>query len=426
MQLILDSFRDIANVFSQMWGVVSAIWFLIFPPMLGFLFKILWLDHVRLKWKMSIQWVVLEVIPPRNIEKSPQPMESFFVSLAGVLKTFNALEEYLVGEMTPFFSMEIISKEGTVHFMMRVPRTFRNLVEANLYAQYPDIQIIEMPDYVEELPRIMPNKDWTLWGVDFELQRDDAYPIRTYRFFQETVTGEMIDPLSAVIEVMGKLGPGQHLWLQFVAIPLKEDWYDKEGRKLVQELAQRVKKKESIGKRVVEDFTDVIKNIPKAMSEPVDMTRKEEKVEQAPLEFRLTPVEKEVLKAVESNIGKYVFKTKMRMVYLAKKEAFQKSLGVSAFVGAIKQFADFNLNSLKPEERSKTFANYNFFKHSRLRYRQRKIFRRYKDRDPDGAKFVLSSEELATVYHLPDKSVLSPAIAHVDARRSGAPSNLPV
>jgi hypothetical protein len=44
----------------------------------------------------------------------------------------------------------------------------------------------------------------------------------------------------------------------------------------------------------------------------------------------------------------------------------------------------------------------------------------------DGFKMTLSSEELATVFHLPDMSVVAPSITRVEAKRGGAPANLPV
>jgi hypothetical protein len=46
--------------------------------------------------------------------------------------------------------------------------------------------------------------------------------------------------------------------------------------------------------------------------------------------------------------------------------------------------------------------------------------------DGEGGKLVMSSEELATVFHLPDMNVLAPSLTRVEAKRGGAPSNLPI
>ncbi len=422
MDIIADSFIDAFVSLMEGWEVFSRVWFIILPVPFYYLFKTLWMSYKRGKYLKSLDHVLLEIIPPRDIEKSPKPMESVFNGIAGILKTFNIIEEFVKGMITDPFSFEMAGFDGAVHFYIRTPKDYRNLIEAHMYAQYPDAEIIEVSDYVDNVPKIVPNRELDLWGADFELLRPDPYPIRTYNYFEENITGEMIDPLSALVEVMGKLEPGQQIWFQCITTPEKETWHNT-GRALADELAGKAKKREGVLANIWGDIGDVFSNIIPGLTQPIEFSQKEEK-EQAPLEFRLTPGEKEILKALESNIGKYVFNIKMRFVYLGKKDGFSKA-NVSSFVGGIKQFADFNLNSLKPNERSKTIANY-IFVTSRLRWRQRKIFKRYIERDTAGKKFILSSEELATVYHLPDMSVVAPGAIKTEFKRGGAPSNLPV
>ncbi len=419
---IIDIYKQLFSNLGAIAEVFSYVWFIILPMAFYYVFKLTWKDYAQIKWLKSLEYVLLEIIPPRNIEKSPQPMESVFWGISGVLKTHNALEEWVGGQMTFRFSFELVSDEGTVHFYIKTPKQFCNLIEAHLYAQYPDVIINEVPDYVNDVPAIVPNKEWNLWGADFDFVNPDPYPIRTYRHFEEDVTGKMIDPLSALVESMSKLEPGQKIWLQYVVIPLHEKW-NKEEHKIIDELAQRTKKPEGIFKNLWKDLADIFGNILGGLFSPPEFAKKEEK-EEAPLEFRLTPVEKEILKAVENNIGKNMFKVKMRFIYLGKRENFDKT-NVSAFVGGIKQFNDINLNSFKPNDKSKTYASF-LWVDARTRFRQRKIFKRYRDRDPTGAMIVLSTEELATVYHMPDMSVVAPGVTFVEAKRGGAPANLPV
>ncbi|PIW34980.1 MAG: hypothetical protein COW25_01495, partial [Candidatus Nealsonbacteria bacterium CG15_BIG_FIL_POST_REV_8_21_14_020_37_12] len=120
-----------------------------------------------------------------------------------------------------------------------------------------------------------------------------------------------------------------------------------------------------------------------------------EKKDEQPLEFKLTPGEKETLKATEENFARNFFRVKMRLIILARKEVFDKTF-ISSFFGTIKQFTDLNLNSFKPNDASKTYSRY-FKSKDRMAFRQRKIYRRYKDRDMDGKTLYLSSKELATV-----------------------------
>mgnify|MGYP003531412386 CR=1 FL=1 len=420
-------------MFSIMGGVFSAlmsVWFILFPPLLFFLFKILWLLHVNGHFGGGLKWVLLEIIPPRDIEASPLPMESIYTALAGVIKSPTTAEEYIKGEFPTSFSFELASIEGQTHMYVRTQAGFRNLVEAHFYAQYPNVEIVEVEDYVNLVPKTIPNKDWDLWGVDFKLFKPDLYPIKSYKNFEETITGKMVDPLAGLIETMGKLGPGQHLWLQFIITPISEKWYST-GKETVDEFLGRVKeKKQGMLARIFADIWDIFSNIGKGMfGGEVVFTAgaKPEKKEEQPLEFRLSPGEKDVLKALQNNLAKQQYKIRMRHLYIGRREVFSKTTGVSSFIGGIKQFNDQNLNSMVPNDDSKTYANFVFVE-ERLRFRQRRLFRRYigRDSDPQSSRFLFSSEELATIFHIPDMGVLAPSLTRVSAKRSGAPSNLPL
>ncbi len=426
-------FPNFGELFSQMgaaFSILLSVWFVVFPPILYAIFKLIWMLHVNGHFGSKIKWVLLEIIPPRDIEKSPALMESIFSGFAGVMKSPTAVEEYIKGEIPTSFSLEIASIEGQVHFYVRTQAGFQNLVEAHFYAQYPGVEVVEVEDYTNLVPKTIPNKDWELWGTDFVLVKPDLYPIKTYRFFEETVTGKMIDPLGGLIETMGKTGPGQYIWLQFIITPYSEKWYSTGQGTIDEFLGKEKKKTKGLFAMIIADLLDVFSNIGRGMlSGGVEFAgagEGEKKVEQ-PLEFRLSPGQKKVLEALENNLGKQMFRTRMRHVYIGKRAVFSKTTGVSSFIGAIKQFNDFNLNSFKPEETSKTYANY-VFTEDRLRYRQRRILRRYRtrDTDPQSTRFMLSAEELATIFHIPDMAVTAPTLTRVAARRGGAPMNLPL
>jgi hypothetical protein len=293
------------------------------------------------------------------------------------------------------------------------------MIEANVYAQYPDAEILEVEDYMQKFPKVVPNKYWQVWGADMELLMPDPYPIRTYDKFEEDITGTMIDPVASFLEILGNLPAGQNMCLQIIVKPLEEDWRDDEI-KVIEKLAGRTGAKK---KGPIEHMQEVVTHLPGGFISPVEYPGSVKKEEQ-PLEFRLTPGEKEQLKAIEENLTKNMFKTKMRLIYLGKKEGFNMS-NVNGFFGAMRQFNSLNLNGFKPNNISKTFAYY-ISVDKRANYRKRKIYKRYRDRDPDGVKFVLSTSELATVYHFPDMGVKAPSFSRVGAKTGTAPYNLPI
>ena len=427
----MNTFREFFQPIFGMFGAMLDVWFLVFPFVLFFLFKLLWMKYIRRKYQHSTKWILLEIIPPREIEKSPKLMESIFSGMAGVIKSLNPIEIYIQGLLPDYFSLEMVGSEGSVHFYIRTLVNYRNLLEAHFYAQYPDVEIIEVPDYVDAIPVTIPNKDWDLWGTEFEFVKPDVFPIRTYPYFDEDVTGKMIDPLAGLTEVMSKTGPGQHLWLQYLINPRGDEqkWVKEYGKKIVDELTGKTPE-EKIGvlRRIGHDFFEVGANLHKGLlAQEIEYVGLEsEKKELGPLEFRLTPGEKDVLKAVESNMSKQQFQTKMRFIYVGRREGFDKSF-VSSFIGGIKQFNDMSLNSFKPNNDTKTSV-YSLFAKERLRFRQRLIHMHYRDRDWDDGDdtFYLSTEELATVFHLPDMAVMTPTMARVSAKRGGAPANLPI
>jgi hypothetical protein len=365
---------------------------------------------------------MLEIIPPKDLEKGPKPMESFYHGLAGVIESSNAFKEFLIGRaFNDRFSLELVGLGGEVHFFIRTQKKYRNLIEANIYAQYPDAEILEVEDYMQKFPIVVPNKDWQLWGGDLELVMPDPYPIRTYDKFEEDITGTMIDPVASFAELLGSLPPGQNICLQMVIQPLEEGWEKtKDTIREIEKLAGRASSKK---KGALDHLVEIFTHLPKGFTGPIEYP-KENKKEEQPLEFRLTPGEKEQLKALDENITKNMFKTKMRMIYLGRKEGFNMS-NVNGFFGALRQFGSLNLNSFKLNNISKTFAYY-VSVDRRADYRKRKIYRRFRDRDCDGVRFVLSTSELATVFHFPDMGVKAPSFSRVGAKAGAAPYNLPV
>ena len=425
MDIIFSSMHGVMPNLKTAWLAMSYVWFIVLPPLFFYMFRIYWIRYVQELYWLSASWVVLEIIPPKNIEKSPKPMEALFTTFAGVEKTFDIAEEYISGMFPDYMSLEIVSDSGAVHMYIRSMKKYRHLVEAALYSQYPDVEVLEVPDYVDDVPKIIPNGQWDLWGADVApTNKHPAFPIRTYKSFEETVTGTMIDPLSGIFEVMGKLGPGQHMWLQWIIAPKSPTWGQTVGKELTDKLKGKEAKKESIAERLWTDLKDIFTNLWASLSGPVEFEKAKKKDEQ-PLDTRLSPLERDVLKAVEENLGKWQFGVKGRYVYVGRKENFDKSLGVSGLWGSLKQFSDDNMNGMKPDNASKTFANY-INQKNRLRYRQRKLLRRYRNRSMDGVQLVMSTEELATIFHLPDMNVMAPSLNRVEAKRGGAPSNLPI
>jgi len=420
-------YSDVLNSYLNVFNILFEYWWLILPWLLHFMFKALWFDYVHAfsndSFLSKLKWTVLEIIPPKNIEKSPKVMESFFQGLAGVIAGVNPLNKYTKGVLIDRFSLEIVGEEGMMHFYVRTQTKYRNLIEANIYAQFPEAEVVEVEDYVKKFPKIVPNRDWDLWGTDVVFtSKHEIMPIKTYDKFEEDITGTMIDPLAALAEVFSKLSFGQHVWIQLVIDPQPEDWFkDKLGS--IDDLAKKPKQKSL---SFFDHVVDIATNVPRSVFGSIEFISGAAAKNDQPVEFRLTPGEKETLKAVEENFGRNIFRVKMRVIYVGKRDGFDKSLGVSGVFGAIKQFNDMNLNGFKPDNDSKTYADYGIMQKERLEFRQRRIYNRYKSRNMDGKNIFMSGKELATVFHFPNMEVKAPSLTQTQSKRGLAPSNLPM
>jgi len=413
--------------FAQFVASFQATWFIIMPVAFWLVFKSLWGRHVYIAdFLMKQNDILLEIIPPHDLEKSPKVMELFFDSLAATDAGVNKINEYCHGAGNPFFSLEIVGTEGTVHFYIRTPAAFRDFVESSLYAQYPNVEIIEAVDYTFEIPQVIPNKEWMIRGFDLTLLKEDAYPIKTYKYFEEDVTGNMVDPMAGMLEVVSTLGPGQHMWLQYIIRADRPAWFDEWGKGTVDEFLGRAAKPQGLWANIIYDVKDVFDGILMGWHTPPEFSSLEEpNSDDQPVEFRLTPGEKQTLKVLEEKISQNMFSVTSRLIVVGKRDFFSGA-NISGIMSLIKQYSDNHTNQIIPVDRSKIYADYVGVK-GRRAYRARKLLRRYRDRDDSGvATFHMSTEELATIFHMPDMSVESPAVQWSDSRRGGAPSNLPL
>jgi len=376
--------------------IVKSSWWFVLPIPIWIVYDRVWGEYRSIITYRGREYIYLEVIPPNDIEKSTKSMESVFTSMHTWSKP-NFFENYCgwrVGQEK--YSFEIIGDgENGVRFIIKVSPIAKDLIESAIYAQYPEAEIRVIEDYTKTFPKDIPNKNWDLWGTGLVPLKEDCVPLRSYRDFKDDITGEVIDPLASLIEVMSKLSKNEAIWVQIIISPQNEpDWVIPANKKI----------REIMEKFIEESGGDLESGF------SVNM---------------LPPGEQDVIKAIKNSLARVAFESTIRFVYFGKKgEGFNKATGVGGTMGAIKQFNDNNLNSLLPDKRTKTFANYHF-QLTRLKYRQRKIFNDFKSIDRAGVSYNLTAEELATLYHFPSMNVKSGALNRVEAKKSGAPTNLP-
>ncbi|MDO8558178.1 MAG: hypothetical protein Q7S09_03240 [bacterium] len=407
---------------------IAGYWWIWLPILLGFILVQSWLTYVRAKFKASIRWSLLEIRVPRELKKTPKAMEQIFAGLYGLRnKADNIIETYVDGEVTLWFSFEIASFSGDIHFYVRTPTKHRHIIEAVFYAHYPDLEILEVSDYMATVPKSMQEMDesgYSLWGSELRLAREDAYPIRTYAEFSSTVEEEQIDPVSALVEILGKAKRGEKILLQILVRPADDTW-QLQGKKLLDKL-----KTSNIHKKT--------KVMPGGDVEEVEKM------------IARTPGEVDLLKAINLNISKPGFETIIRYMYLAPKDIFSTNLARRGVFSCFNQYADFRMNFFRQNSGARTetwwVKSPYIFPEIRLRGRKRRMLRNFRERrmpeesffskiatsevfdwNVKSKTFVLNTEELATIWHLPSHLVLTaPFVQRVESRKIGPPAGLPI
>lgn len=402
--------------------------------LIGFAYLLykLWLNgrqgqFVSKKWK----FIFLAINVPKENEQTPKAVESIFVALAGTQVSRNLVEKYWEGSIQESFTFEIVSLEGYIQYIIRTPSHFRDVIEAAIYAQYPEAEITEISDYAEEYRKLrFPNDEYKLWGTEFVLVKDYPYPIRTYSEFEHSLSAAFLDPMAALLEALSRLGPGEQVWLQLVVTPQAPPGWGEKAKKIIKELkGEDYKPPESAMEKVtktIELAALPVKFGLEAFGFGGDQAEKKE-ADQWRM-FRLSPGERQMFEKIQNKLSKHCFAVKYRFVYLGKKEAFGKGRGVSGVIGAIQQFNSTDGNGFKPGKLTKTGADY-FFVKKRVAEKQNKLLRHYINRsnfygEKIGNTF-LSSEELASVWHFPTIAVKTASVKKVGARRVVPPTRLP-
>lgn len=418
---MFDTAQDLQNFLMNFFGLVLS------PAILFYVFWETRMDFVQTRFINSIDWVTFMLKIPKEVKKTSRAMEQIFAGFHGIYDPPNWIERNIKGIVQLWMGLEFVSRSGDIYFYIHTPAKFRNLIESQIYGQYPAVEIEKVDDYVNDIPSDIPNQDYNFLGTEMMLAKPDAYPIRTYSQFEslfETKEETWVDPLASIIELLSRIKEGEQIWLQYLIKPCGSEWKE-EGDKFKNKLlGRKAPAKKSFFILFISEIIGAIlgggPSTPQKVERPVSLVA------------MLTPGEREVIEAIEKNIAKLGFFTKIRVLYLAPNSAFDAS-NFFAILGAFKHFNTLNLNGFKVNKKTLTKIKY-LFKKTRELYRKRKILAEYKRRHFKDRKFiflktksfVLNTEEMATIYHYPGLAVPAITMPRVEARRGGPPMSLPV
>ena len=329
---------------------------------------------------------------PREAAKDGNPIKSE-KELIGIaeqmISSFSNLHskgwnKFLYGE--PYVALEIavhhIGEE--THFYISVPKSSEDIIEKQLYGLYPQAEIARILDYN------IFNPQGAVAGTYLSYSGNSILPFKTYQKMET-------DPMGGILTAMSKLeGETEGAALQILIRPTHAS-----GQK---SLAEKTAREMQSGYQFNEAFK-------RAQHPPTPRKPDQNKPPEQEKPRVVTPADDEIIKSITAKAGKQNFDTNIRLLTSAGSEARAQQL-LQDFEGALAQFSAPDLNTLKPVKLVGSALNklvYNF------------SFRLFDERQ----KMVMSTEEVASLYHFPLNSTAAPRVNFLKAKPSEPPANLP-
>ncbi len=374
-----------------------------------------WLSYVRRSWIKEQGSILLEIKLPQDQPKSPAAME--FV-LEGIWENANIStpeDAFWTGKLREWFSLEIVAIGGEVRFFIWAFPRWKKIIETRIYGQFPGAEVREVEDYARDIH--YRYGETYVWGVTTSLVKGDSYPIKTYIEYEldkqrGDVPEEIVDPLTPVLEYLGTFGPHEIGVIQILIRAHASENY----------LYGRLRPKKDWTGKIKEDIKKIIET---------EQLIKPEKDRQ-PSMLGLTDEQQNTIKAMQRNSGKLAFDSMVRFFYTAPQDNYERTRGMG-IIGSTRQFASKNLNGIKPEFFSTTHPWQDF--HDIVKKRRltefvesfkRRSFFDVPFKHLFGEPYVLSTEEVATLFHIPGKAATTPTLTRVSSKKADAPANLPI
>ena len=414
---------------------VFAYWWIWAPILILIVYYEALKEYNQKFYKAGLKWITYDLKIPIDAHKSLKAMEQIFAGLHVVgqgAPAKNAWEKYkkwrdgfFKGKVPDWFAVEIVGSAGEIHFYIRVIEKYKSLVEAQIYAQYPEAELTPVADYMSRFPSQLAYDEVNVNALELVFIKDDIFPIKTYPEFDEEGAGKddvrRIDPLAPVAETLGQMGLSEFFGIQILARSTGDAWV-KKGQAVVDKLMGKAEKVElSAGDKFFASIESGARSISGTIYEPAAPPKEEKKKEDKPFN-QLNPGVQEIIKTIEKGTAKLAFEAGIRMVYIAPLDKYDDGR-MRSVAGAFKQFASQALNGFKPGISTDITKGFN--KAARSLKNKKKIYKRYRGRAFPDKPLILNTEEITTIFHIPDVGVKTPTLPRIEAKKGEAPAGIP-
>jgi hypothetical protein len=355
----------------------------------------------------SLNMVFLRIMIPKKESKEEMDREQSsggkdFKEVLGVASHLfesmhsiytKSIKSYFKGQ--DFFSMEYVAIENQIHFYVVVPNDLRILIEKQITAFYPDSYVEQVQDYNIFKP------DCKIAAYYLRLAKDYMYSIKTYM-------RQNSDPLNNITNVLSKLSYDDGAAIQIMVRPVKDGW-QKRGREEAKSIFEQKPKKHSATLNPLSWIAALFDFFVKG-----EIGKGKSEMQAA---ARTTPMTDEEVKALEEKNSKAGYETIIRIVASSQSEREAKGHLQNIYSA----FAQYKANNGNGFSKVKFLADKKVVKDFIFRN-----FSRTYRQILQGQRSILSADELASIFHLPNiRYNKAPTIAWQNFKIAPAPPNIP-
>lgn len=323
--------------------------------------------------------VNLMIAVPRD-KGEQKELKDKIAPMATVMSNLANIDE-VIGDR--HLTFEIATEEDSIIFYISTPKDLVEFVEKQITSQYPEA-VVEPAPY----PNIFP-KEGKVVAAQLALRKAEYFPIQTY----ERLTADGLNALTNALSKLVHAGSGASIQILF------KPTTDKKWQERANDVASKMQQGDfgsgGFGRELLKEAAGIMKTDDK---------------QDKPEAKRLTGVQEAVIDAIGKKASRPGFDVVIRITTAALDEASAR-LNLRSLVDSFLQFGSHEINQFEVDEKVKEADVIKDY-----------VLRQFGDSQKS---FILNSDELATIFHLPYTGIDTPNIRWVKAKRLPAPDNLP-
>lgn len=163
----------------------------------------------------KVKKTILRLAVPKLNERGPIAFEQILASLHGLLSK----EAKKTGNEE--ISFEIVRMERKIYFYVVVPSHLRTMISSQIYAQYPQVEIDEVPEYFTK--KLIANKK--ILAAEISPYQPWVFPFKRHPQFEDRISRAFEDPMGPITGSLSHLYDKNDIAvIQFVVAPIAPKW----------------------------------------------------------------------------------------------------------------------------------------------------------------------------------------------------------